>query len=188
MKNRIAAQLVTLGLLTAEEVALIKQHSKSTGLRFAEAAINLGFFRDSAMLSSPESTSRINVFHLNPDFYPEETKHLLSIDDILRFGVLPLGFKTSSGLFRKRRDLNLGILDPTQKHVPMEIEKKVREKFPDLTGVRCYLVLVEQFLSVLHSVYKQDLALPNHRDIEKTLLTFLNNSTRERKPLPGELT
>jgi len=175
---RIGEFLVNRGALTTQQVDNVLLHSETTGLRFGESAMDLGYLNERKMLEIFGPSFRVDFFHLNPAYFPESTKSLFSLSDIVRLGFLPLGIKMESKLLIKRRMLNIGILNPSNQLLVSEIKDLVakvddREK---IDGIKTYLILTDQFIDVLDKVYEKSVqslqALePSERD--DTLSLFL---------------
>jgi hypothetical protein len=102
-------------------------------------------------------------FHLNPAFFPQSTKDYLSVETILKWGVLPIGTKRGWWPFRSSSLLNVGFVDPKNREGLREVKRLVQEK-RELSGVQIYRLSPSEFLSVLASAYGLDrerlLALP----------------------------
>lgn len=159
MAMRIGEFLVEKGLLDEKKVQRILEHSRITGLRFGDAALQLGEITREQMIQVFGPNFRINFFNLDPHYFPKETADLLTVDEIIEMGALPLGVKTETSFFRSRRCLNLGLLDPSRADVvrrAFALAKSRKGEFIDGAGLRepkVFLVLADQFLTVLRSVY-----------------------------------
>jgi hypothetical protein len=109
-------------------------------------------------------------FSVDPLRLPKETIHLFEAEDILRYGLLPLGLGTERGFFRSYQVLNVGLVDPARedaialihavlwalKRTPSHPFKKVLEQ---VQGVRIYPISPEELIRTLISVYGLN---PNH--------------------------
>jgi hypothetical protein len=93
---------------------------------------------------------REDFFNLDPALFPKTTSGLISIETILKFGILPLGFKARAGLFKPGKLLNLGLIDPGKKEA-LEIARK--EAGPEFKAIKTFLISTDQFLSVLSAHY-----------------------------------
>lgn len=102
----------------------------------------------------------VDFFHLDAKHFPSTTKDLFREKEIAELGILPLGYKTAVSLFKPGKTINIGFLDPTNAERIRHVEKIVRERIaPDtLTGVKVYLILIEEYLEVLKTVYGIDTA------------------------------
>lgn len=97
-----------------------------------------------------------DTFHLDPAYFPAVTKDLLTQDELLRYRVLPLGYKRSFSLFRSAKTLNVGFVDPISENVNA-VEKIAREKMGrDFSGMRIFKITKDEFLQVLKTVYGID--------------------------------
>ncbi len=152
MRKRIGEYLVERGILKPDQVDQIVAFGQSTGQRFGEAGIELGLLTRDHLIKAFGQNYHIDFFHLQPEYFPQVTKSLLAPDLIVSHGVLCLGFKTVPGLFRSRKLLNLGLLDPSRKK-SVEAATEVASQSAGVVGVKTYLLLAPQFVSVLEQVY-----------------------------------
>ena len=135
----------------------------------------MGLLSEEAMARVFGKNHRVDFFHLDGRFYPKETSQVLSIDTVLKYGVLPLGFKSSQGLFSRGRTLNLGMLDPARKDFQTAAEQEIQSK-ERFDKTRVFLILADQYLEVLQSVYgmsQEDIARRPSSAVEPTLAMFL---------------
>lgn len=180
MRKRIGDLLLEKGLINESQVQQVLNHSKSSGLRFGEAAMDLGLISLEQVIELFGPNYAVDFFHLDPEYFPENTKNLLTPEQMVRLGVVPLGFKTEGGLFRKRRVLNIGMVNPANSNALMEVENLARARLAkgEIQGTRPYLVLADQFIELLKTVYKMDVdqlrAQPPHSK-DETLALFLEN-------------
>jgi hypothetical protein len=89
--------------------------------------------------------------------------------------VLPLGYKSEWGFFKRGKVLNLGMLDPGRKDAIVAAQKEASLE-GNATSTRIFLVLADQFLDVLQSVYglsADDLAARSPDQLDPTLGLFL---------------
>jgi len=179
--KKIGEFLRDLGVLTDEQVNEILRHSKSTGLRFGESAIKLGILRNDAQIKTFGSSFAVDFFHLEPDYFPAPTRDILPIESIIKYGALPLGVKSRRKFFSERKRLNVGFLDPTRKDSIAAVEATAKAALgPAYGGLKVYLVLADEFLEVLETVYgvseerlKDKVAL----GMDQTLQSFLESVT-----------
>lgn len=107
-RKRIGDYLIERGLIRQESVEVILKICEEKKLRFGEAAMELGLIREDQLREALAYPYKKELFiHLNPNYFPKETKSLLNLDLILELGILPLGFKTKWKFFRKKRVLNI---------------------------------------------------------------------------------
>ena len=102
-------------------------------------------------------------FHLDPNYFPEDTKDLIAIPTILALGALPLGVKKGFRFFKRVRLLNVGLVAPKDRE-----SKKQLKDLAIATGhssIAPYRVQVPEFLEVLEVIYQ------------------VNSETIERMPL-----
>ncbi len=155
MRKRIGEYLVERGVLKPTEVERILSFGKASGLRFGEAGLELGLLTKESLVKAFGRSYWIDFFHLDPAFFPQATQNFFSVEFILRYGVLPLGTKSLPGLFRARKLLNLGLLDPSRKDVLEACSDKARSSMAEgeFAGVKTYLVLAPEFVAVLEKQY-----------------------------------
>src|SRR5579883_2363825 len=110
--KRIGEFLVEKKVLKPAEVEQILEYGRRENLRFGEAGVKLGLLTEDALVRVFGKNYRVDFFHLDGKFFPRQTSGILSLETILRYGVLPLGFKNEYGIFKRGRILNLGMLDP----------------------------------------------------------------------------
>jgi hypothetical protein len=154
MPKKIGEFLLDLGVLTEKQVEDILRYAKGTGMRFGEAAVKMGVIQSDVPLRAYGTNPRVDFFNLKPEYLPDATRQLFTTDEIIRMGVLALGFKSTSGVFRMKKDLNIGLLDPSRKETIKETERLAKERMgKDYSGIHTYLVLADQFVDVLQTVY-----------------------------------
>lgn len=174
MTKRIGEFLVERKVLTPLDVEKILEYGKRENLRFGEAGLQLGLLREDALVRVFGKNYRVDFFHLDGRFFPRKTSRLIDIDTIIRYGVLPLGHKTT-GLFGMKKTLNLGLLDPGRTDALAAAEKAARAN-EDSSKTRVFLVLADQFLEVLQTVYGVSLdqiAARPASEIDPTLAMFI---------------
>lgn len=177
--KRIGEFLIEKGLLTQAEVEQTLKHGRQNNQRFGEAALELGFLNPEKLIRVFGPDYRINFFYLHPDHFPKETKNLLTPEEILRFGVLPLGFKKEFRWFRRPRELlNLGLLNPGNPKRLDELDELVRSRLKSekYQRIQVFLILADQFLGVLRSAYGlkvEDLESKPEGELDPTLTLFL---------------
>ena len=138
--------------------------------------MKLGLLSEDAMVGVFGKNYRADFFHLDAKFYQPQMSKILKPETILRFGVLPLGFKSEYGLFKSGRIMNLGMLDPGRKDSLKAAEDEARANKAESSRTKVFLVLAEQFLDVLQTVYgisRAEIAKRSPEEVEPTLLMFL---------------
>ncbi len=180
MSKKIGEFLIELGVLTEKQVGDVLRHARATGLRFGDAAVHLGMLKTETAVPALDVGYDIDFFHLNPRYFPQVTRNLLSPDALLKFGMLPLGYKMQPGLLRQRKVLNLGFLDPTRKDKVKEGEAEARAAAGETcSGTKVYLILADEFLDVLASVYgvsEDSLRSEKNIAVNPMLLQFLEST------------
>ncbi len=178
MRRRIGEYLVDRGILTSGQVDQILKHSEKSGLRFGEAGMDLGVLSRESLIKAFGRNYHIDFFHVHPDFFPEVTRGLLDKDFVLKYGALPLGLKQVPGLFRSRKLLNLGLLDPSRQDAIEAASEIARPVIDSFTGIKTYLVLAHDFVPVLEKVYRvptESLAAMPADALDPTLKMFLES-------------
>jgi len=181
MQKRIGDFLVDRGLLTKTHANLISEHGQKNGLRFGDAAVELGLLKREQLIELFGANHHdIDFFNLEVQYLPKETQNLVSPSLLLQLGAIPLGFKKTQGLFRTKKVLNIGVLDPGRQDSVLGIEKAVRERLGEnaFTSAKVFLVLAEQFLDVMQEVYGVDQEKIRREDpakLDGTLTLFLEN-------------
>lgn len=154
-QKRVGNYFLEKGLITPTELEHILDHSKKTGLRFGDAAKDLGIVQTSDLIKVFGPSWETEFFYLDPTFFPQSTKDVFQVPEILKFGVLPLGLKKSFGLFKRGKFLNIGVLNPGDLQNIKNIEHLAKKRLEkeNLLGVKIFLVLSDQFLDVLREIY-----------------------------------
>ena len=155
MKKRIGDFFADRGLLTETQVQEVVRHSSRTGLRFGEAAVDLGLLdhEDLIELFGPHNT--VDFYTLEPEHLPEATRGLIPLDEMVERGVLALGFKQEGSLFGASKTcLNLGVLEPSPEKVE-ELKHWALSRFAKdgVASIRAFLLLPDHFLAALDRVY-----------------------------------
>ena len=175
---RIGDFLVEKKVLNKAQVQQILDHAKTNRLRFGEAALELGILDEEKMIRIFGRNYSVDFFHLDPNYFPKETREVLSPDFMLKYGALALGFKTEYRFFKPRRVLNIGLLDPGQKQTIREVEEAAEKSLGSeaFAGVKIFLILADQFLDVVNAVYSiNELQIGQRptQEVDKTLALFL---------------
>lgn len=100
--------------------------------------------------------SVVEFFHLQPDYFPETTKDFFTVDEILQYGILPLGLKTNRSLGSKGQLVNVGFLRPRETPIVAQVTQLVREKHPSLSGLVRYQIRLDEYLTILEKIYTID--------------------------------
>lgn len=183
MRKRIGEFLVEKGVIPESQVEAILKHGAREGLRFGDAALDLGIVSQDQMVSIFGPSYAIDFFHLDSQYFPATTRDALPLDFVLKHGVLPLGMKTERKLFRLRKQLNLGFLDPARadaKAIAAEAlrlaSSRLGTESAALSGTTAFLVLPDQFIEVLAGAYgagEEDLAARDPVLLDPLLSMFL---------------
>jgi|GEM_PF-1245844 len=181
MQKRIGEFLIEKGVITEQQLRDILKYSGKTGLRLGDAGMAMGIITRAKLVELFGPNFAVDFFHLNPTFFPVITKELLTAESILKFGALPLGFKTEYRMFKPRKILNLGLLNPSRADSLAEVEKAAQAKLgrEGLQGVKVFLVLADQFLDVVRDVYgmtDEKLRKMKPTELDATLTLFLETA------------
>jgi hypothetical protein len=190
-KLRIGEFLVTKKILTPQQVDRILEYSQMRGLRFGEAGLELGLLSREAFIQVFGPTFDVDFFHLNSAYFPEMTQNLIPPEMIVKYGVLPLGFKNETRFLRSRRMLNVGFLSPYRTQFISDVESFVLSHKGEFAfeGIKVYLILADQFLRVLKKVYsisEQEIRSRSPEAVDPTLLMFIDESRERRAPAPEQ--
>jgi hypothetical protein len=189
MRKRIGEFLVEKGVLSEDQVQEILRHSQKTGLRFGESGMDLKILSPEKLQAVFGPSYAVDFFHLDPRYFPQVSRELLTAEQILRFGALPLGFKTEYRMFRARRILNVGLIDPKRTEVPGEVEKLANAKLGGgIAGTKVWLILVDQYLEILREAYATNverIRSLNPSELDGTLLMYLENVAQPPRAAGG---
>jgi hypothetical protein len=134
--------------------------------------MELGFVTQDRMVEIFGPNHAVDFFHLQPEYFPQHSRDALDLATILKWGVLPLGFKAERKFFSTKRILNLGALDPSRPG----LREACTAACTQAHGVRPYLVLGDQFVAILMKVYgltPARLAALKESETDPTLQLFL---------------
>jgi hypothetical protein len=181
MRKRIGEFLVEKGVITDAQVKQILKHSQENGMRFGDAGLELGILTSDRMVEVFGPSFAVDFFHLEAEYFPQVTRDLYPVDTLVRLGLLPLGFKVEKRLFRSKKILNLGLLDPSRRAAVDEaLEAAVAKLGPrEVQGVKVFLTLPDQFVTVLSQVYGQTAEQLKARDparVDGTLALYLEHA------------
>ena len=182
MKKRIGDFLLEKGVINEDQIEEVLKHSKRTGLKFGEAAMELGFVKRKDLINIFGPNFSVDFFHLEPRYFPPQTLDILPKETVLRYGVLPLGIKTEYRFFRAKKFLNIGFLDPSSTEAFEAVKKATGPKFSDgsFAGIKKYLVLADQFIDVLQHVFgfsEPDLRGLASGELNETVQMFLQGAS-----------
>lgn len=187
VRKRIGEFLVEKGLITQAQVEEILAHSRKTGMRFGEAGMDLGIVTRERLVRLFGPSYKTDFFNLEPRYFPEVTRDVLSSDTLIRNGALLLGYKTEYRFFRATKRLNVGLLSPEDKDAAAAVEKAAREKLgaKGFDGLKIFLVLADQYLEVLRQVYQVPDAEIREREpsqVDATLQLFVQTAKDAANP------
>jgi len=176
-RKKIGDVMIERGLIRREWVQEILDYAKNEGVRFGEAAVALGLLTEEELrviLLQPYKNE--TFFHLEPQYFPLVTKDLFTPEQVVKFGVLPLGYKTEMRWFRPVKRLNLGMLNPAR-------ESRVSEQIPNVKYFKIFQVLPDQFIATLEQHYgvkKGDLFNLGPESLDENLSLYLQLERRQR--------
>lgn len=190
-QERIGDFLREKGVITEEEIGLILNYSHKTGLRFCEAGLEIKILTQDKLVQAFAPGFKGDFFNVSTVHLPRDASKLMSVEDVIKHGALPLGFRREAKILgpSRRKILNLGLLGPSRhKEVVNAIyargEWKRRKKPFHSTNV--YLVLIDQFLEVLEKVYgvtEADVRRFDASEVDPILSRFLRVGTEEETSL-----
>lgn len=141
-RKRIGDHLVEKGLIRREWDSVIVEYGKLNGLKFGEAAVELDLISSGELrqaLIYPFGKERF--FDLRKLEMAPEALKLFSVADMIRHGVVPLGFhRPALKLFR--RVLRVGVLRP----VSLETKKWLEAHYKNLGPFEWVDILGDQLL------------------------------------------
>jgi hypothetical protein len=186
-RKRIGEFMMERGLLHREWIDPILDHARSKNIRFGEAAVALGYVTEKELRQIlVQPYHRQLFFHLNPEYFPRVTQDLIPVEDVVRYGVLPLGFKREFQWFRSVQRLNLGLLNPGRK----DTLEWVRTHLGTVKAFKTFQILPEEFLKTLELCFGVDRSVllewgPDQ--IDGNLMLYLQLERRKR-PRSAETT
>ena len=109
---------------------------------------------------------KLDLFHIDPNFFPENTRKLIPISQILKLGALPLGIKAD-------KFLNIGLLNPYYLDARDLLNALAKEQGKI---AHFYKIMPSDFVRVLTSHYGIDTKTLVHAEIEATLRQHLTSA------------
>ncbi len=160
-RRRIGDLFVERGIITPEERTKILEHGQKAGKAFGEAGLELGLITREEMVKVFGPNFEIDFFYLDSKYFPAVAKDILSLDEILRFGALPLGFKKKNSFLSSKKIANVGFLDPGNDDSVNKVRSILLERLsPEgVSDVKIFLLLSDQFLDVLQNIFGKDKAI-----------------------------
>jgi hypothetical protein len=157
-RPKIGDFFVEKRILTVEQKNHVLEYAHQSGKSFGEAGLELGVITRDDMVRVFGPSFEIDFFYLDARYFPAVTKDALSLDEILQHGALPLGFKKKSGFLSQKKAINVGFLDPGRAGNVEAVRELLLRRLADagVTEVKIFLVLSDQYLDVLRSVYGKD--------------------------------
>ena len=183
MRKRIGDIFVEKGLITPNQLAQTLDFAKQNGIRLGDAAVKLGFIKPKALIQIFGPSNSEDFFYLDVNFFPVITQGLFDIPTILKYGVLPLGFKTDMKLFKTKKLLNIGLISPEKRDTTLpELERLAKAKLgPNaFQEFKIYLILAEQLVEVLAKEYAfpEEMLRSAEGDMDERLILFLDSGSK----------
>lgn len=183
MRKRIGDIFVEKGILTPNQLKEALEYSQKHGIRLGDAAVKMDLIDPKVLMDIFGQSNREDFFYVDCNYFPPITKNIFTIEQMLKYGVLPLGFKTDMKLFRNKKLLNLGLVSPERQGTTVpELEKLAKERIGENTfqDIKVYLILAEQFFEVLEQVYSTSEADIREMDAEmdERLIIFLDSGSK----------
>lgn len=167
MRKRIGNFLVEKGYLNEHQVLDIRRHSEKTGLRFGEAALELGLLSKEQLTEVFGPHFAVDYYHIEPRFLPPATRDLFTPEEMIRLGVIGLG--------EDKTEIKVGFLDPGREEAVHEVKRLIGERRGP-QRLKIFLVLPDQFLAALKEGFRvpDDLLLKaDPADLDPHLREFL---------------
>lgn len=157
-KKKIGDFFVEKKILTPEEKSHVLDYAHHNGKSFGEAGLELGLLTREDMIHVFGPSFEIDFFYLDPRYFPAATKDALTLQEILRYGALPLGFKRKSGFLSKKKTINVGFLDPGNEETVQAVRAALLGRFggEGVTDIKIFLLLSDQYMDVLRMSYGKD--------------------------------
>lgn len=183
MRKRIGDIFVEKGILTPEQLKSALEYAQQNGIRLGDAAVKMDLIDPKILMDMFGQSNREDFFYVDCNYFPPITKNIYDVKTMLKFGVLPLGFKTDMKLFRNKKLLNLGLVSPERQGTTLpELERLAKERIGQDTfqDIKVYLILAEQFFEVLEKVYSTSEAAIREMDTEldERLIIFLDSGSK----------
>jgi hypothetical protein len=177
-RKRIGDYFVEKGILTEKDKHHILSVANQSGKSFGETVLDLGLVTRKDMVKVFGPNFEIDFFYLDSKYFPMITKSVLEIEQMLKYGCMPLGLKKKEGFLSRSKSLNLGFLNPSNRNSVNEIEKIALKKLAShhVSDTKIYLILADQFIEVIREVYGFNLShdSSNHKELDEILKLFLD--------------
>lgn len=157
-RPKIGDFFVEKEILTVEEKNHVLEYAHQAGKSFGEAGLELGLLTREDMISVFGPSFEIDFFYLDSRYFPVATKGALTIEEILRYGALPLGYKNRASFLSKKKAINVGFLDPGNESNVSAVRDILLKRLgkDGVTEVKIFLVLSDQYVDVLRSHFGKD--------------------------------
>lgn len=179
-RKKIGDVMVEKGLIRREWVDEVLEFSKKQNMLFGESAVALGLITEQDLrrvLLQPYKNE--TFFHIDPAYYPRVTQDLFPVEQMVKYGILPLGFKSEFHWFKTRQRLNLGMLNPKRS----EALEWVRNQAETVKAFKTFQILPDEFLLTLEQHYgvrKEELRTQAVDTLDENLTLYLQLERRNK--------
>jgi hypothetical protein len=157
-KKKIGDFFVERKILTPEEKTHVLDYAHQSGKSFGEAGLELGVLTREDMVKVFGPSFEIDFFYLDPRYFPAATKGALTVEEVIRYGALPLGVKRKSGFLSKKKAINVGFLDPGREETVEAVRSILLKRLENegVTEIKIFLILSDQYMDVLRTSYGKE--------------------------------
>lgn len=149
-RPKIGEFLVQKGLISASQIPLVLDHSQKTGMRFGEAAVDLGVLKEESLIQLFGPQYKKDFFKVNVEYFPKETRDFFSHDILFKYGCLPLGQKKISRFFKSDLiQINVGLVDPSDEKC-----SSLKSILKPGMSFQFYLILPTDWIQIVKTVYQ----------------------------------
>ncbi len=90
-------------------------------------------------------------FKLDAHLFPASTREFIPVADMLKWGVLPLGYKKQSGVFGTQKRINIGMVEPGNPQAVQFVRDLLNKSYK--ISLKIFQIDADEFLDVVHLVY-----------------------------------
>jgi hypothetical protein len=154
-KQRVGEFLVEQGFLSQGDVDRVLAHAQTQKIRFGEAAVQLKVLSREHLRDVFGSNNDVDFVSLRAEAFPQDTKLILPVYEMLKLGALPLGFDFREQP-KREKIFKLGLLNPGSKVNLALAQGLLSEGLAkeSVDQIVVYLILPDQFLDILREVYQ----------------------------------
>lgn len=147
LKPKVGDLYVRLGLLDQEKKMIVLKYCRGKNLRFLEGVLELGFVTEDKLRQAFGRDFEKDLVSVSPDQFPIATQNLFSVEFMITYGVLPLGFRKQD----QDSMAFIGMLTPGDIGTIQIIGDRLKKP------VQTALMTVTNFLEILQVVYESDI-------------------------------